>query len=255
MIDEVVTQIETTVMIAEGDLPLDHDPTEVSEFYEKMERNRLSRMEVLVRRYREIGPLLNKIEEIVAGTNTGSAPVMHGYYKYWEKRLYNAITKMVIGSMATFQALLNVRERKQSDDDQRPAQRPICKLSASLNGKDIVVSPTLQDIYKFLSKSVKHLVESAKLFVRWMHCTCKVTEPQVVNEDEEPVVFSFYTDISQNPHVIKLMLSLNQVQSINSTLYSLLIAYALSLNQVQSINSTLYSLLIAYALAQPGTVY
>jgi dynein heavy chain len=208
MIDEIVRQIESSVMITEADLPPDQEPIEVSEFYEKMERNRLSRMEELARRYKEIGPLLNKIEEIVAGTSTGSAPVLHSYYKYWEKRLYNAITHMVVGSMATFQALLNVREAKGADEPS--PQRPLCKLSASLNGKDIVVSPTLQDIYKFLSKSVKHLVESAKFFVRWMHLTCKETDPQVVNEDEEPVVFSFYTDVAQNPHVIKMMVSLNQ---------------------------------------------
>lgn len=33
---------------------------------------------------------------------------------------------------------------------------------------------------------------------------------QVVHEEEEPLVFSFYQDMSKNPHVIKLMLQLNQ---------------------------------------------
>jgi dynein heavy chain, axonemal len=31
-----------------------------------------------------------------------------------------------------------------------------------------------------------------------------------VHEEEEPYVFSFYQDMSQNPHVIKLMLTMNQ---------------------------------------------
>lgn len=33
---------------------------------------------------------------------------------------------------------------------------------------------------------------------------------QVIHEEEEPLVFSFYQDMSKNPHVIKLMLQLNQ---------------------------------------------
>lgn len=33
---------------------------------------------------------------------------------------------------------------------------------------------------------------------------------KVVHEEEEPLVFSFYQDMSKNPHVIKLMLQLNQ---------------------------------------------
>jgi dynein heavy chain len=36
------------------------------------------------------------------------------------------------------------------------------------------------------------------------------TRPQVVNEDEEPVTFSFHTDISANPQVIKTALICNQ---------------------------------------------
>lgn len=46
------------------------------------------------------------------------------------------------------------------------------------------------------------------------------TEPQIINEDEEPYIFSFYQDISQNPQVVKLALSLtsqtNRVYSITN---------------------------------------
>ncbi|GLE04238.1 hypothetical protein PINS_up013149 [Pythium insidiosum] len=79
-----------------------------------------------------------------------------------------------------------------------------------MNGKDIIVTPSLSDMYKYLSKSVKHIVESAKAFIRWMHGTCRETEPLIVNEDEEPITFTFFSDISQNPYVIKMTLSLNQ---------------------------------------------
>lgn len=46
--------------------------------------------------------------------------------------------------------------------------------------------------------------------LRWMDGTCIETPPQAVNEDEEPVIFSFYTDISASPQVIKTVLIINQ---------------------------------------------
>jgi len=91
-----------------------------------------------------------------------------GYYHYWEKCIFNAITKCIISSMATFLALLQSKDRP-----------PLCEVKANLNGKDLVVTPTVNDIYKYLTKSVKNIVESARMFVRWMHGTCCQTAPQV----------------------------------------------------------------------------
>ncbi|CAK4656794.1 hypothetical protein LEN26_006663 [Aphanomyces euteiches] len=207
MIDEVVVTIENTMLVKITDYE-DGVVTEVGEFYELMERNRLTRLDELVQHYHSIGPLLIKVEEVVAGVNTGASPKLATYYMYWERRIFNSITKMIIGSMTTFQALLNVHQKDLTD--QKLKRPPLCKIKATMNGKDIVVTPSLSDMYKYLSKCVKHIVESAKAFIRWMHGTCRETEPQVVNEDEEPVVFTFYSDISQNPYVIKMTLSLNQ---------------------------------------------
>lgn len=56
-----------------------------------------------------------------------------------------------------------------------------------------------------LAKVVKSVVESARTFVRWMHGTCIETPPQIVSEDEDPIVFSFYSDIIANPEVVNLV--------------------------------------------------
>lgn len=111
-----------------------------------------------------------QVEEVVAGTNTGMSTSLAGYYHYWEKCIFNAITKCIISSMATFLALLQSKDRP-----------PLCYVKANLNGKDLVVTPTVNDIYKYLTKSVKNIVESARMFVRWMHGTCCQTAPQVNN--------------------------------------------------------------------------
>ena len=38
-----------------------------------------------------------------------------------------------------------------------------------------------------------------------MHGTCIETPPQIVSEDEDPIVFSFYSDIIANPEVVNLV--------------------------------------------------
>lgn len=43
-----------------------------------------------------------------------------------------------------------------------------------------------------------------------MDGSCIETPPQAISEDDEPVTFSFHTDISANPQVIKTALIINQ---------------------------------------------
>ena len=44
-----------------------------------------------------------------------------------------------------------------------------------------------------------------KVFPRWMHGTCIECPPQKVEGDDEPYVFSFFTDISVDPVIIELV--------------------------------------------------
>ena len=54
------------------------------------------------------------------------------------------------------------------------------------------------------------MVESTKLFIRWMDGTCIETPDQKsVGEDEEIFSFNFYNDIQRNPLIIKAILSLD----------------------------------------------
>ena len=235
MITEVVTQIEGMVLVQEHDLPRTSDPAggaatpagkaggapptptpgaaaapardptsrvrpmDVSELYDLLETKRMARLQSLVQKYRSIESLLKKVEEVVAATNGGMSPQLQGYYHFWEKRIFNAITVMIVNSLATFLAMV-----------QAPECTPFCHVKVTLNGKDLVVTPSDTDLFRLLTKLVKNLVESAKLFVRWMRGTCLECEPVKVHEDEDDFVFSFYQDMSQNQHVVKLMFTLNQ---------------------------------------------
>lgn len=84
------------------------------------------------------------------------------------------------------------------------------QIRLSLSNPEILVSPTVPDIAKILSKLWRNMVESTKLFVRWMHGTCIETPDQKpMGEDEEVFSFNFYNDIQRNPLIIKAILSLD----------------------------------------------
>ena len=201
MIDDVVSSIAGTLLIQARDFRGDsgqYEPMDVSEFFEIMEARRAARLETLVQEYRTIGDsFLLKVEEVVAKTATGYSPMLTAYYSFWEKKMYNAIVQMILSSMAVLMGMLQCKD-----------SQPLFKLTILLNGKDLSINPSLTDIDKFIAKGMRSIAESAKLFVRWMNGTCIKTDPQVLNEDEEPFIFSFYQDISQNPEIVKLTLSL-----------------------------------------------
>lgn len=64
-------------------------------------------MDVLARRYRAIGPLLTKMEGLVAHTNTGRSPKLQPYYAYWENAVYEALTKVCYLNIFTNYSLRN----------------------------------------------------------------------------------------------------------------------------------------------------
>ena len=201
MIEDIVSRIANTILVQGRDFQ-SSDGVQLSldtvEFYEIVEARRMSRLDPLVQEYNSIGEsFLMKVEEVVAKTATGCSPALAQYYYYWEKCVYNAIAQMAIRSMAALMGLLQCKDSP-----------PLFKVLVTLNGNDMVVTPALPEVDKLLTKAVRNMAESAKYYIRWMNGTCLRTEPQIINEDEEPYVFSFFQDISKNPQVVKLTLSL-----------------------------------------------
>jgi dynein heavy chain len=67
----------------------------------------------------------------------------------------------------------------------------------------------VNEVIKFLNRLVRNMMESTRPFVRWMHGSCVETPEQLLNpDDDDPYVFTYYTDISAHPSVMKLLLSL-----------------------------------------------
>lgn len=84
----------------------------MQEFYDSVEKHRLALVENLVKKYRTIPQLLGKIEEVVAGTNSGKSQQMVLYYQYWERCVFNALNEMVLHSMAKLFSLMQERTSK-----------------------------------------------------------------------------------------------------------------------------------------------
>ncbi|PRW56454.1 flagellar inner arm dynein 1 heavy chain alpha [Chlorella sorokiniana] len=190
------------------------DVPDLQEWYEEFEQHRQQVVEGLVARYRGVGPLLVKVEELVAGTSTGKSPRLAGYYAYWERRLFGAVSSMVVSGLQAFHTRLaacrasgEATEAAGNADSSQPGKPPLFRVSLALLASEVVVFPSTAEASKQLGRLLRNLVESAKPFHRWMDGTCiEAPEQYVYGEDAEPFTFSFFSDVSQSPAVIKNML-------------------------------------------------
>ena len=93
----------------------------------------------------------------------------------------------------------------------RPKSRsvPLLRVSASLSAPEIVISPLSAEVYKMMVKFARSIIDSTKQFHRWQNGTCIITPPQRVAEDEDPVIFSFHSDIVVNQTIVSMISQLN----------------------------------------------
>uniref|UniRef100_A0A7S4D2X3 Dynein-1, subspecies f n=1 Tax=Eutreptiella gymnastica TaxID=73025 RepID=A0A7S4D2X3_9EUGL len=180
---------------------------DIQELFDNLEHYRNERIDVCFRKYHTIAPLLKKIEGIVCETNTGKAPRLKTYYYYWERKIFKALQRMVLTSLSVFQSFLNVHHSKsaQAAGKKKP---PLFKIIASLAASDIVTSPAMGEIQATLSKVMRNIIETTKMFVRWMDgacidCTLGEISPKPT-DDSDSHIPTFFNDISQNSQVMKL---------------------------------------------------
>uniref|UniRef100_A0A452SER6 Dynein axonemal heavy chain 10 n=1 Tax=Ursus americanus TaxID=9643 RepID=A0A452SER6_URSAM len=159
----------------------------VKEFFEHIERERAKDVDHMVRWYLTIGPLLTKVEGLVIHTNTGKAPKLASYYEYWERKIYEVLTKLILKNLRSFNSLIlgNV---------------PLFQTDTILTAPEIIFHPNASEINKLCVHCVRNCVDITKHFVRWMNGSCIECPPQK-GEEEELVIISFYNDISLNPQI------------------------------------------------------
>ena len=202
----------------------------VEELNDRLEAHRSRQVDELLNRYRSMGPLLRIIEMHVTETESGRADDMYEYYRYWEKKMFMAATAAIASGMRDFQSLL-LRRQPVAPSVSYPPPRvlPLISVVAEMSPPSMIsVTPNIQDIYKLLSKLLRNIPESSKHFIRWMAGTCVECEaisigsasgaPSGVGTDEEVVLYTFYDDLSKNPLIVPLMLTVTQ--SIQRTVHA-----------------------------------
>ncbi|KAI9351727.1 dynein heavy chain, N-terminal region 1-domain-containing protein [Zopfochytrium polystomum] len=210
-----VDMIAKTMLVAE---PPADKVLDAHEFFDFINKYRATALEGIVQKYKGIGPLLIKLESLVAGSNTGKSKVLREYYAYWERRIFTALSYLVINNIQFLDSLLssNAKKRPKIKGPFRAARvrtLPLFQVSASLAIPEIVVSPLSAEIYKMLVKFARSIVESTKQFHRWMNGTCIITPPQKISEEEDPVIFSFHSDVVANQGIMAALAQLNSTIS------------------------------------------
>lgn len=208
LIQKVVDQIHNARLVDVHAFAGRKEVLTVEDLHDRLEKHRVAIVDELVRKYSNIGRLLMIIETHVCETETGRSEEMYEYYQYWERKVFDALTNMVAVGMTDFQRILSGATGQRVRAFSKEVV-PLINVTAEMNAPNIVVNPNIQDIYKTLSKLLKNIPESAKNFVRWMDGHCIECEPILINDDEE-IIYTFYNDLSKNPVVVTMMLSVTQ---------------------------------------------
>lgn len=103
---------------------------------------------------------------------------------------------MIISNLLAFESCLSSSKSLR--------KHPLFKVLVSLSAPEIILYPTTQEIHKMIFKFVRSIIDSSKLFLRWMNGSCIITPPQKL-QDDETITFTFHSDIITNPSIISLV--------------------------------------------------
>jgi dynein heavy chain len=127
---------------------------------------------------------LRSIEECTFKTNTQNKEEMRRYYYYWERRIFNAITKMIIRAMAANKALWR-------------GKKALIKMSATYSHPEMSYHPSVDELKTQLDKFSSNILQSAKKFSRWLDGYCKVFEESLDKDTgEKSIRFTFYDELN-----------------------------------------------------------
>lgn len=144
--------IENAVIVREINFDR-KSPMDLSEFAEFFESHRAKVVGELIKDYQSVGDVyLRSIEESTspAAAITQGAEEMRPYYYYWERRIFNAITKMIIRALAANKTLW-ARTEKPS----------LIKMLSSYNS-DMTYHPTVDELRNQLEKFTRGILETTK---------------------------------------------------------------------------------------------
>lgn len=171
---------------------------DITHFSEYFDSYRTKEINTLVKDYHNIGDnYLKTIEQQTFKSTTQGHKEMNIYYYYWERKIFNAINKMIIRALATNKALLH-RDTK-----------PLIRMEASYNNTEMNYYPSVHDLRQALDRFTRNIIDSTKRFGRWWDGFCRVFEETVDKDTSEKTIrYTFFDDVNHNPVVVTLSLEL-----------------------------------------------
>ena len=110
---------------------------------------------------------------------------MKPYYAYWERRIFNAITKMIVRALVANKTIW-----------MRIEAPYLVKMSSSYMHPEILYHPTVEELRTQLDKFTRSILESTKSFGRWWDGFCKIFEERMHEETAEKYIpYTFFDDV------------------------------------------------------------
>ena len=160
------------------------------EFHNEILESESKDIDVLVRHYQDICPLLMKIEELLEHSRTKKHKRMKDYFAYWERKIYDSLSNMVKNNLEDFLLLIE-------------SKKPLFAVEVILSSMNIAIRPSEQMILKGIVLILKCLLDGTRKFIRWAHGTCIFVIEARVKGEIRPVRPSFYDDIVRIPQIIE----------------------------------------------------
>ena len=128
---------------------------------------------------------------------------MKAYFFYWEKRIFNAITKMIVRALAANKTIWIRTERPS-----------LIKMNVTFNNPDFTFHPNIDELRTTFEKFSRNILESTKSFGRWWHGFCRIFNERQNEETAETYIpYTYFDDVMQNKMVSQLNFEIVQKKS------------------------------------------
>lgn len=128
---------------------------------------------------------------------------MRPYYMYWERRIFNAITKMIVRALAANKTIYLRTER--------PC---LIQMTSDYIHPEITFHPTQEDLRNELEKFSRNILDSTKRFGRWWDGFCHIFEEKQHEElAEKYIPYTFFDDVMQNKMISQLHFEIIQCKN------------------------------------------
>lgn len=170
-------------------------------YFEEIQNRRTELLTAMTKAYQSTSPTLIKLENLVLGTSTGSNSDMQLFYEKYEKKIFSSFIMYIIflSDVLTCVILddycrcmsMNLMHFNKS----LMSNKPLFQVDAVLISSEVVLRPSPGDIYNIILQNVKNLLESLKLFPRWMNGTCLDCKPYKRHNTDLYTTITFFEDV------------------------------------------------------------